>query len=605
MRSFLTQPNVDRESETRPFSMSLFTRLFRYTKPHAKTRNLLFVTVVLRAIQLPVAAWAIGAVIGGPVTRLNPTGIMLGALGYGAIVLLSNYTLRYRSRLAMDLGEDVVRDLRGEMFAHMQTMPMSFYNRERIGRLISRFTSDSESVRNGVQNVVFVGIVGIGQMIGASIFMLAYDATLFLLLAGLFPIVFGLHRYFSVRLSRAYRSLHESFSRVTATVAESVAGVRVTQGFVRENINSDMFDELVRDHSRYNLDSARYAGTLLPLLDFNTQLYTALVLLVGGYRVLAEVSNVEVLYQFIVMSGAFFNPIKNLGAQYNTALSAMAGAERIFKLLDGKPEWSDRPDARPMPPIEGRVEFRNVTFGYEAAKPVLHDISFACEPGQTIALVGPTGSGKTSIINLISKFYLPQEGTITIDGHDLNSVTGNSLHRQTGIVLQENFLFTGTILDNIRFGRPDATREDVVAAAKRLDCLDLIASLPDGFNTTVGEGGVGISLGQRQLICFARAMLANPRILLLDEATSSVDTMTEARIQSALEKLLSGRTSFVVAHRLSTIRHADRLLVINKGRIVESGTHDELLRQGDFYAELYREFARAASEEAAGIEAGK
>jgi ATP-binding cassette subfamily B protein len=281
-----------------------------------------------------------------------------------------------------------------------------------------------------------------------------------------------------------------------------------------------------------------------------------------------------------------------IGQQFNNALSSMAGAERIFRLLDTQPDWQDPPDAE-KPSLRGRVEFRGIGFAYNAARPVLSDVSFVAEPGQMIALVGHTGSGKTTIINLIAKFYLPTSGELMLDGLDVRRIASGALHAQMGLVLQQNFLFAGTVMESIRLGRRDATDEEVVDAVRKLDCLDAFESLPDGFQTAIGERGSGISLGQRQLICFARAMLANPRILLLDEATSSIDTLTEVRIQHALALLLKGRTSFVVAHRLSTIRHADKLLVMDKGRIVERGTHTELLATGGTYAALYRQFVRA------------
>ena len=287
-----------------------------------------------------------------------------------------------------------------------------------------------------------------------------------------------------------------------------------------------------------------------------------------------------------------FEPLVELGMVYDVALTAMAGAERVFRLLDTPPDWADPPDATDLPVITGHVVFDNVTFGYDPDSPVLHQISFVAKPGQTIALVGATGSGKTSIINLIAKFYLPNSGSLTIDGCDVRQVDARSLHRQMGIVLQQNFLFTGTVKENIRLGRPSANDDQIIEAARELDCYDLIMQLPLGFDTEVGEGGGNLSLGQRQLVCFARAMLADPRILILDEATSAVDAMTEARIQRALSILLRGRTNFVVAHRLSTIRHAEQVLVLEDGYIIERGTHLALLGEGGVYANLYRRFIR-------------
>jgi ATP-binding cassette subfamily B protein len=594
LRNILTHVYCeDREAEKQALSFGLIVRMLRFMKPYARRRNWLLLFVVIRALQLPALAWVIGASLGGPISRHDRFGIVIGAAGYALLALSTQLVLHFRSRLAMELGEDVIRDLRCRMFSHLQSMPMSFFHRTRLGRVISRFTSDCRAMRAGVQNVLFVSMVNIGQMIGAAVLMLLYDGVLFMVVAAMAPLLWLANRYFHKRLSIAYRAVQESFSRVTATISESVSGIRVTQGFVREQTNAGLFHDLVLDHSRYTVDAAKTAGTFIPLLEFKTQFFIAMVLLVGGWRVLNGCASIEDLYQFILMAGVFFSPVQALATQYNTALSAMAGAERVFAFLDTKPDWQDPEDASELPPIQGRVELRNVTFGYNPDIPVLHDVSFVAEPGQTIALVGHTGSGKSSIINMIAKFYHPTSGSVLIDGSDIRLAETDSLRRQMGIVLQENFLFTGTIFENIKLGKPEATREDVVKAAKELDCLDLLAALPDGFNTVVGERGSGISLGQRQLICFTRAMLADPRILIMDEATSSVDTMTEARIQTALNRLLSNRTSFVVAHRLSTIRHANVVLVLDQGRIAERGTHEELLSRGSIYAELYRQFARS------------
>ncbi len=592
-RTLLTHVQRERrDKELRPLSMGLIRRLIEFTAPYRFKRNMLFLLVIVRSIQLPVMAWAIGAVLGGPISRMDPRGILWGVAGYALLSVTTQWTLVYRSLLALQLGESVICDLRKLMFKRLQEMPMSYHNRTRLGRLISRFSSDSESVRAGVQNVLFVSLVQFGQMLIAGALMVWYDWFLFLIVFTLAPGIWLATNYFRKRLSRAYRAVQESFSRITATLAESIGGIRVTQGFVREETNAGMFHELAADHYKYNLDAARAAGIFIPLLEFNTQVFVALVLMVGGWRVFHGLSEVEALYQFVLMAGIFFGPIQAIGGQYNQALTAMAGAERVFALLDAKPEWTDPPNAVLLPDIQGNVEFRHVNFEYVPGKPVLKDVSFAAAPGQTIAFVGHTGSGKSSIINLISKFYLPTSGQVLIDGHSILDLDTDSLHRHMGIVLQQNFLFTGTVWDNVRYGKPEATREEIVQAAKTLDCLDLISCLPDGFNTVVGERGAGISLGQRQLICFTRAMLANPRVLILDEATSSVDTLTEARIQRALETLLKDRTNFVVAHRLSTIRHADLVLVLDQGSIVERGTHETLLALDGVYADLYRQFIK-------------
>ena len=579
------------ERGLRKFDIKVFVRLFSWTRPYRLKRNLLILIVIMRSLQIPALAWAIGAVINGPIANGNLTGVLWGAAGFGLLALLTQVTMHFRQRYALELGEWVAYDLRNAIFEHLMKMPLSWYQRTRLGSIISRITSDLEALRMGAQNVIFVSLVQIGQMIGSGVLMAYYNFALFLIIAGMAPVIFLINRYFSRRIGESSRLLQASFSRVTATVAESVKGIQVTQGFAREERNADMFRELIKDHSGYNMGLARNVALYLPILELNSQFFIAMIVIVGGYGVLNPEWNMAVgdLVTFFFLSNLFFSPIPSLGRQFTTALSAVAGAERIFRLLDTKPEFSDHEDAGELPPIEGRVSFKNLGFSYDGKTPVLENISFEVTPGQSIALVGHTGSGKSTLINLISKFYPPGSGRIEIDGYDITRISSDSLRRQIGLVAQHNFLFSGSIIDNIRLGKPDASIEDVHRAVQALDFQDLIDSLPQGYDTIVGERGTGISLGQRQLICFARAMLADPRILILDEATASVDTVTEARLQRALAALMKNRTSFIVAHRLSTIRKADKVVVLDKGKIIESGSHNELLKANGQYATLYRQ----------------
>jgi len=585
------------EAHSRPLQWSLVSWIYGFTTPHRAQRNRLFFFVVMRSMQLPVMAWAIGRVVNGPITGGSAVGLAWGTAGYLGLAAFTNYTLHYRQRLALELGESVVQDLRNAIFGHLQRLRMGFFNRTKLGRIISRTTSDVEAVRAGIQDVFFVSIVGSGQILGAAAFMAYYDLVMFGIVAILVPVVWGINLIFRKRLSQVHREVHESFSRITSSLAEAVNGIEVTQSFVRQEVNAERFGDLVHDHSQYNLKAARTAGLFLPLLELNNQLFLALLLGVGGYRVLSPNIQMSIgdLIQFFFLANILFQPIQALGEQYNAALTAMAGAERIRELLETPPDWNDKPGAVRLPKLAGRVEFADVTFGYDPAVPVLHEVSFVAEPGQTVALVGHTGSGKTSIVNLIAKFYLPTSGKLSIDGTDVLDADTDSLHHQMGIVLQQNFLFAGTVTENIRVGRPSANDDEVHAAVEGIDCLDLIEALPAGLETDVGENGCNLSLGQRQIVCFARAMLADPRIMILDEATSSIDILTEVRIQHALSKLLAGRTAFVIAHRLSTIRTADLVLVLDHGRIIERGTHRQLVAAGGVYGDLYRRFVQSTA----------
>lgn len=604
---FLVLKRSDDEDENdqpfKPLEWGLIRRLWTYTRVQRTKRNWLVALTLIRSAQISLLTWTMAVIIGGPIARHESDTLAWAVAGYVALALVTDVMFHYRQRFALELGEAVVNQLRADIFQRVMSMPLSFFTRVKAGRIIGRVTSDVEAVRVGIQDVLFVTTVQAGQMLVAAALMVWTDWKMFLVVLALAPVIWIINRNFRTKLSLLSRAASESFSRVTATLAESVNGIRVTQGFARQETNAGLFRGLLADHARYNIALARTSAILTPLLELNSQFFISALLLLGGWRALHGDLAMDTLIKFFLLANTFFAPIQIIGNQYNQALVSMAGAERVFRLLDAKPDWEDAPDAAALPdPRPGgaqgglRVEFRDVVFGYDPARPVVHGLNFTAEPGQAVALVGHTGSGKSTIINLAAKFYLPTLGEVRLDGREIRTLTSHSLHRQMGLVQQQNFLFSGTVAENIRLGKPDANDAEVTEALRRLDCLDLIEALPGGIHAQVGEKGSSLSLGQRQLVCFARALLADPRLLIFDEATSAIDTLTEARLQKALVTLLRGRTSFIVAHRLSTIRQADLILVLDRGRIVERGTHAELLQRGGVYANLHAQFVQTDDE---------
>lgn len=505
-----------------------------------------------------------------------------------AIVLGSVYvSSALRDYLLSWIGQRVLNTLRTRLFNHLQALSVAYHDKNIIGVTISRVVNDV-SVINDLLSQGLITMLGDSVLlIGTVVAMLLLEPRLALLTFSVLPLMLLATILFSRRARVAFRQTREKLGAVVGDLAENISGMRVIQAFAQEETTQGRFRQINSDNRDVNIKAMSLSFMFMPAVDVLSVTAICIVMWAGGLMVTQGDMTIGVVVAFLAYVGRFFDPIRDLSQLYTTLQSATAGGERVLELLDHRPAVEDARHAVELPPIQGRIELRDVSFEYLVGREILHGVTMTIEPGETIAVVGPTGAGKTSIANLVARFYDVTQGAVLIDGIDIREVTQTSLHRQMGIVPQDPFLFAGTIIDNIRFGQQDATLDEAIAAAKLANAHDFISALPDGYDTRILEGGVNLSVGQRQLVCIARAVMVNPRILIMDEATSSVDTVTEGLIQAALDRLFKGRTSIVIAHRLSTVRNASRIYVIADGRIAEMGTHEELLSAAGIYRDLY------------------
>jgi ABC-type multidrug transport system fused ATPase/permease subunit len=567
--------------------------LARLTAPY-KTRTILSVFALLAATATALLPPLLSKYAVDDGIREHDLQKLWWIVGAFLLAGLANWGLSYlQTYLTGWVGERILADLRNTLFEHLQRLSLGFFERNRAGVIISRLTNDVEALDQLVTDGVSSLVQNTLTLIGTAILLFILDWRLALATLAVIPFMSIATIIFRARSTRAYRAVRERLGLVTATLAEDIAGMRMVQAFTREEQNIRNFRAVTERYRDSNMQTVVLNGWYFPFVDLLSSVALAVVLGYGGHLYFQGDVTIGTLFAFMLYVQNFFDPVQQLSQLYNTFLSATAALDKIMDVMDEEPEVVDTLAAVALPHVQGQVGFEDVRFKYRTGPEVLHGIDLDITPGTTVALVGHTGAGKSTIAKLLARFYDPTAGRITIDGHDLRSITQASLRRQLGIVPQEGFLFAGTVTENIAFGRPDATPEDVVRAAQAVGADDFILRLEDGYETQLQERGSRLSLGQRQLIALARALLADPRILILDEATSSVDIGTERKIEQALRLLLAGRTAFIIAHRLSTIRDADLIVVLEHGRIVEQGSHEELLQRRGLYTSLYGDWAAA------------
>ncbi len=570
------------------FDRKVVRRFSEFVKPYKKTVGLALIAVlVFTAAQLSIPLVIKYAIDEALISKVGGQGLlMLSVAIFGAVIVI-NYAANYlQDRLVGLTGERVIFDLRRAMYAHLQNVALTFMDKTEVGRMMSRLQGDVNSLQEFLENT----ITAFGDLVllfGIIIIMLTLNFELGLLTLSVVPTLFFVRILWLPKAKVAFRRARETNSITNGALAEGIHSVRTVQGMNRENVNLDLYSDKSNDNLGAHLRSAKFAQVMVPIVDTLTGAAMAIVVVIGGALVLDRTLDVGVMVAFLFYVQRFFDPIRSLTAQYSIMQRAMASGQRIFEVLDVPLDITDKVNALDPKRIEGEIEFRSVTFGYYQNQPVIKNLSLKVNPGETVALVGPTGSGKTSITSLLNRFYDVWDGEILIDGIDVRDYSKGALGQHVSMVLQDPFLFTGSILENIRYRTRGASREDIKKAAEVVGAHDFISALPFGYDTILEQQGHNLSMGQRQLLSFARALVANAKVLILDEATANIDSYTERQIQIALEKLLQGRTGIVIAHRLATVRNADRIVVLQEGQIIETGTHQRLIMKDGLYAKLY------------------
>ena len=562
-------------------------RLSDYLKPYHGRLAIVAVLVVIGTLFGLIGPALLGLAIDQYVVHEDLEGLLKIVLVMLVVYLAQGVFTTIHGIIMIRVGQHFVADIRAALFRHFQALSMDYHDQHRVGDLMSRISNDSETINQILSNGLIQFTTNILSLGGIMVAMLLLNLPLAIGTLIILPLMLWITSQITERTRQAFRGMQKNLGWLNAVMEENITGIRAVQAYAQEDAAIAQFQVASQAYRKVGIRADFITAALGPMFTTMMILTVAATSLLGGWLALRDIVSVGVIATFVVYIMNFFRPMRGIAMVYNQLQSALAGAERIFAVLDETPSVTDAPNATPLRNIRGAVTFDGVHFAYELDKPVLEDINLEVEPGQTIALVGPTGAGKTTIISLLSRFYDVSSGSIRIDGVDIRSVTQDSIREQLGIVLQDTFLFSGTVMENIRYGRLDATDDAVIEAAKLANADGFIHLLPRGYQTQVSEKGHNFSQGQRQLLAIARAILADPRILILDEATSSVDTRTEIHIQEALLRLLEGRTAFVIAHRLSTIRNADQVLVINDHRVIERGTHESLLALGGFYHHLY------------------